>query len=349
MASFARPFTYTGLDFFGPLTVKIGRSTAKRWVAVFTCLTIRAVHVEVAHNLSTDSCIKCIRRFICRRGSPAEIYTDNGTNFQGAERLLKEQIEQLAVTFTGTTTKWMFIPPGTPHMGGAWERMVCSIKTAVEAAYNNNRKLDDEALSTFMVEAESIVNSRPLTYLPLTSEESEAITPNHFLLGSSSGVRQPIVEVTEPAEALRTSWNQVQHQLDVFWRRWIREYLPTLTKRPKWCGEEKPIAEGQLVMVVGEGRRNEWTRGRIVETIKGADGRIRQAIIQMSRELACRPAARLAVIQLDEGIKTGLGGQGYGGEDVHTGTTSGHDTLTDGIAVDISVTLTGQKMEESRL
>ncbi|XP_062710629.1 uncharacterized protein LOC134288772 [Aedes albopictus] len=244
MASFVKPFTYTGLDFFGPLTVKIGRSNAKRWIAVFTCLTIRAVHVEVAHNLTTDSCIKCIRRFVCRRGAPAEIYSDNGTNFLGAARLLKEQVEQLAVTFTGTATMWVFNPPGTPHMGGAWERMLRSIKVAAETAYNNSRKLDDEALVTFMVEAESIVNSRPLTYLPLTSEENEAITPNHFLLGNSSEVRQPIAEATDPAEALRSSWHQLQHQLDVFWRRWIREYLPTLTKRPKWCGEVDPIAEG---------------------------------------------------------------------------------------------------------
>ncbi|XP_062538038.1 uncharacterized protein LOC134206351 [Armigeres subalbatus] len=216
MASFARPFTYTGLDFFGPLTVKVGRSSAKRWIAVFTCLTIRAVHIEVAHNLTTDSCVKCIRRFICRRGAPAEIYSDNGTNFVGAARLLKEQIEDLAVTFTGTTTNWVFNPPGTPHMGGAWERMVRSIKVAVETSYNNHRKLDDEALITFMVEAEAIVNTRPLTYLPLTSDESEALTPNHFLLGNSCAVRQPVVEATDAAQGIRSSWHQVQHQLDVF-------------------------------------------------------------------------------------------------------------------------------------
>ncbi|XP_058840825.1 uncharacterized protein LOC131696295 [Topomyia yanbarensis] len=196
MASFVRPFTYVGIDFFGPLAVKVGRSNAKRWVAVFTCLTVRAVHVEVTHNLTTESCIKCIRRFICRRGSPAEIYSDNGTNFQGAARLLKEQIDQLAVTFTCIDTKWIFNPPGTPHMGGAWERMVRSIKTAVELAYNNNRRLDDEALETFIVEAVAIVNSRPLTYLTLASEEHEALTPNHFLLGNSSGVRQPAMETT---------------------------------------------------------------------------------------------------------------------------------------------------------
>ncbi|XP_062558210.1 uncharacterized protein LOC134223091 [Armigeres subalbatus] len=271
LASFVRPFTYVGLDFFGPLTVK------------------------------------------------------------GAARLIQEQMEQLAVTFTGTTTRWIFNPPGTPHMGGAWERMVRSIKTAVETAYTNNRKLDDEALETFMVEAEAIVNSRPLTYLPLTSEESEALTPNHFLLGNSSGVRQPVTEATDPAEALRSSWSQVQHQLDVFWRRWTREYLPTLTKRPKWCGEEKPIMEGQLVLVVGDGKRNEWTRGRIVEAIKGADGRIRQAIVQTARGLVRRPVARLAILEVDEGGNTGPGGQNYGGENVDIGNTSSNASVTAGV------------------
>ncbi|XP_053686085.1 uncharacterized protein LOC128735625 [Sabethes cyaneus] len=331
MASFVRPFTYVGLDFFGPLTVTIGRSNAKRWVALFTCLTVRAVHVEIAYSLSTDSCIKCIRRFVCRRGYPAEIYSDNGTNFQGAAKLLKEQCDQLAVTFTGTSTKWIFNPPSAPHMGGAWERMVRSVKTAVETACHNNLKLNDEALETFMVEAEAIVNKRPLTYLPIASEEGEALTPNHFLLGNSSGTHQPAVEATSHADTLRSSWNRIQYYLDIFWRRWTKEYLPTLTKRPKWCGETKPIAEGDLVLIVGEGKRNDWIRGRIVEVVKGVDGRIRQAIVQTARGLMRRPVAKLAVLEVGEGGKTGPGGQFYGGENVNTGSTSGHANVTVGI------------------
>ncbi|XP_062558096.1 uncharacterized protein LOC134222969 [Armigeres subalbatus] len=193
MATFTRPFTYVGLDFFGPFTIKVGRSDSKRWIALFTCMTTRAVHVEVAHSLSTESCIKCIRRFVCRRGSPAEIYSDNGTNFVGADKQLKQQMQEteseLIATFTNANTKWFFNPPGTPHMGGSWERLVRSIKTALEIAYNNNRKLNEEGLETLVIEAEGIVNSRPLTYLPLDSDESEALTPNHFLLGSSNGVR----------------------------------------------------------------------------------------------------------------------------------------------------------------
>ncbi|XP_059918445.1 uncharacterized protein LOC132465721 isoform X2 [Gadus macrocephalus] len=77
----APPFTHVGLDYFGPIEVKKGRSLVKRYGALFTCLTCRAVHLEVAHSLNTDSCINAIRRFICRRGQVKEIRTDNGTNF----------------------------------------------------------------------------------------------------------------------------------------------------------------------------------------------------------------------------------------------------------------------------
>ncbi|XP_062541788.1 uncharacterized protein LOC134209768 [Armigeres subalbatus] len=104
LSSFTRPFTYTGIDYFGPLLVKLGRSAVKRWICLFTCLTTRAVHVEVAHSLSTPSCVKCVRRFVCRRGAPAEIYTDNGTNFHGAERMLREQLEKLHIDTAATTS-----------------------------------------------------------------------------------------------------------------------------------------------------------------------------------------------------------------------------------------------------
>ncbi|XP_062557391.1 uncharacterized protein LOC134222264 [Armigeres subalbatus] len=186
-----RPFSYVGIDYFGPILVKVGRAAVKRWICLITCLTIRAVHVEVAFDLSTKSCIACIRRFVCRRGAPVEIYSDNGRNFTGADRVLRDQIENIelnaATTFTNTTTKWLFIPPSAPHMGGSWERMVRSIKNAM-TTMPQNEKLDDEGLQTLIVEAEAVVNSRPLTYLPLDSAEQEALTPNHFILGSSTGV-----------------------------------------------------------------------------------------------------------------------------------------------------------------
>ncbi|XP_055590700.1 uncharacterized protein LOC129742784 [Uranotaenia lowii] len=314
LSSQVRPFSNVGLDYFGPLMVRVGRSNVKRWVALFTCLTVRAVHLEPVHSLTTESCIAAIRRFIGRRGAPAEVHSDNGTNFQGAEKILRQQINSgVEATFTNTTTTWHFIPPAAPHMGGAWERMVRSVKQALLDAYHD--KLDDEKLQTLLVEAESIVNSRPLTYLPLDSAESEAITPNHFLLGSSDGVCQPIVETECSSKLLSYSWSQLQKQLNTFWKRWTLEYLPTLTKRTKWFGETKPIEAGALVVLVEGSRRNGWTRGRVLQLITNPDGRCRQALVQTRDGVFRRPLSRLAVLEVGDGCGTESTGF-HRGEDV---------------------------------
>lgn len=132
LSAFERPFSYIGIDFFGPILVKFGRGQTKRWVALFTCMTVRAVHLEVVHTLNTESCIMCFRRFVGRRGAPLEVFSDNGTNFHGAERVLRNEINRgLSETFTNADTKWFFNPPAAPHMGGAWERLVRSVKTAM--------------------------------------------------------------------------------------------------------------------------------------------------------------------------------------------------------------------------
>lgn len=89
LTPYVRPFTYTGVDYFGPVNITIGRRHEKRWVALFTCLTIRAVHLEVAFDLSTDACILAIRNFINRRGTPLKIRSDNGKNFVGVDQEAK--------------------------------------------------------------------------------------------------------------------------------------------------------------------------------------------------------------------------------------------------------------------
>ncbi|XP_058816511.1 uncharacterized protein LOC131679785 [Topomyia yanbarensis] len=321
LSPYTRPFSYVGFDYFGPILVKVGRSIAKRWIALFTCLTIRAVHVEIAHDLSTQSCINCIRRFVCRRGQPLEIHSDNGCNFKGANNILQKQMEQTiidsAASFTNAQTKWVFIPPTSPHMGGSWERMVRSVKAAM-TSLPQDRKLDDEALQTVAIEAEAIVNSRPLTYLPLDSEEQEALTPNHFILMSSTGINQPAVQISDPTKAAFGTRALIQRNLDHFWRRWVREYLPTLTRRTKWFEETKPIEPGDLVVVIDESRRNGWVRGRVKEILPGKDGRVRQAVVQTSGGLFRRSVSNLAVLDVPRGCNAELGTHRYGKGDVAT-------------------------------
>ncbi|XP_055603738.1 uncharacterized protein LOC129751968 [Uranotaenia lowii] len=133
-----------------------------------------------------------IRRFISRHGSPKEIYSDNGINFVGSANELQKAIDHgdISESFTNSSTKWIFNPPAAPLMGGAWERLVRSVKTAM-AVMLTTKTPDEETFITIVREAEGVVNTRPLTFIPIEDEASEALTPNHFMKLSSSGVTQP--------------------------------------------------------------------------------------------------------------------------------------------------------------
>ena len=137
------PFTHTGLDYFGPISVKRGRVTEKRWGCIFTCLTTRVVHLELAGDLTTDSFIMALRRFRGRRGNPKSIRSDNGSNFVGAERELAEALrllnqEQIVSKLAQEGITWYFNPPSAPHMGGIFESMVKQVKRAMKTVINNN-------------------------------------------------------------------------------------------------------------------------------------------------------------------------------------------------------------------
>ncbi|XP_046869028.1 uncharacterized protein LOC124461555 [Drosophila willistoni] len=122
-----QPFTFTGVDCFGPFEVAVGPRHEKRWRVLFTCLTTRTVHLEIATSLSTDSFLCVLKAFVARRGVPRCILSDNGTNFRGVSRVLKEHIERistLAVEQQYPTLEFKFNPPISPHMGGVWERLV---------------------------------------------------------------------------------------------------------------------------------------------------------------------------------------------------------------------------------
>lgn len=300
LASFCPPFTYTGVDYFGPMMVTVGRHTEKRYGALFTCLTVRAVHIEIVNTLNTSSCIIAIRNFICRRGTPREFFSDNGTNFISAEREIRESIKEvdknvLIRKFTTATTKWNFIPPSSPHMGGAWERLVRSIKTVL---YNimPTRTPNEELLRGMLAKVENIINSRPLVYVPVEHENAEAITPNHLLVYSSNGMK-PLAVYDDSGVALKHNWLSSQQHAEQFWRKWVAEYLPSLTFRSKWHEKTKPLQVGDLVIVVDPSSpRNVWPRGKIVETMIAKDGQVQKAKVLTANGMIVRLATRLAVI-----------------------------------------------------
>lgn len=245
-----------------------------------------------------------ITRFIDRNGTPREFYSDQGTSFKGADNELTREVsnidqELLNVTFTTCYTKWNFNPPYGQHMGGSWERLIGSMKTTLDAILPTSHYPNEETLVTALAEVENIINSRPLTFVSIEPDDPEALTPNHFLLGSSNGHKPPGIFPPLP-KTLRGNWRYAQQIADGFWRRWIKEYLPMITRRTKWFDDVKPIeVDDQVIIVEEDTPRNTWTRGVVVEATKtGRDGCISRAKVRTTTGTYTRPVTKLAILDI---------------------------------------------------
>ena len=186
------PFTYSGVDYFGPFYIKQGRKNVKRYGVLFTCLASRAVHIETADSLETNSFINALRRFIARRGPVREIRSDQGTNIVGVERELKKALDELDHNTIQRSLcrdfnadwiiQWKQNPPAASHMGGMWERQIRSVRSILSALMREHgHTLDDESFRTLLTEVECIINSRPLTVPSSDPKDLDPLTPNHIL------------------------------------------------------------------------------------------------------------------------------------------------------------------------
>ena len=180
-------FTNTGMDFFGPFYVKQNRGHVKRYGVIFTCLSVRAVHIEVAQDLSADSFLCALRRFKARRVHVKSLRSDRGTNFVGGSKELKEELRRLSISedvihraMLKHGVEFTFNTPNASHHGGAWERQIRSIRRILDRLLNT-QQLQEETLSTLLVEVESILNNRPLTPISCDPSDPEPLTPNHLL------------------------------------------------------------------------------------------------------------------------------------------------------------------------
>ena len=159
---------------------------------------------------------------------------------------------------------------------------------------------NDETLKNALAEVEFIINSRPLTFVSLESEDDEALTPNHLLLGSSSGLKPIKFKEID----LRQRWRQTLTFAEHFWRRWVNEYMPIITRRTKWFEKVTPLQIGDIVIIVDENlSRNCWPKGKIVDTVVAKDGQVRQASIQTRSGVYQRPAAKIAKLDVGKSIE----------------------------------------------
>ncbi|XP_047123010.2 uncharacterized protein LOC105849104 [Hydra vulgaris] len=219
-----RAFARIGIDFAGPFLTMQGRGKIrqKRYLCLFTCLLSRAVHLEMAYNLDTNSFLNAFYRMVNRRGLPLEVLTDNGTNFVGGCRELNEIVNDLDKDkITNSTAdkgiKWHFNASLGPHLGGVFEIMVKAVKRAMTGILEK-ADITDEELCTAFTGAESLLNSRPLTYQSANIKDDIPLTPNHFLIGQVGEQFAPD-SVQSKGYHPKKRWRRVQEPLSHFWKR----------------------------------------------------------------------------------------------------------------------------------
>lgn len=294
------PFTNVGVDYFGPFEAKRGRVQVKRYGVLFTCLTVRAVHLEIAHSLDTDSCINAMRRFIARRGQVEVMRSDNGTNLVATEHEIRQAMKewnksQISEALLQRGVTWIFNPPAGSHHGGIWERQIRTVRKILTNLLKL-QSLDDECLQTVMCEVEAVINSRPLTKSSDDMDDLEPLTPNHLLLLKGKPALPPGMFQKEDLYSKRR-WRQVQYISDIFWKRWSREYLPLLQERQKWLETKRNVKEGDVVLIVDDrAPRGSWLMGKVEKTIPDSLGFVRRVLVKTKTNTLERPINKLCLL-----------------------------------------------------
>ncbi|XP_074658647.1 uncharacterized protein LOC141911559 [Tubulanus polymorphus] len=295
------PFSCTGVDYFGPFVIKHKRSEVKRYGVIFTCMTSRAVHLEIAHSLETYSCIDAYRRFIARRGPVRSLRSDNGTNLVGTKSELELSLKKLdsdkiSYVLEKLGVKWEFNPPTGSHFGGIWERLIRDVRKVLYGLLKEHPgRLTDESLVTLMCEVECILNKRPLTRQSGDVTDNPPLTPNHLLLGRGISCDVPGLFVKNDLY-VHKRWRSVQYLTDQFWRRWLAEYFPLLQERQKWQSPKRNVQINDVVLLADSGSRHSWAMGRVIETYPDSIGLVRSVKVKTFNNELVRPIHKLVLL-----------------------------------------------------
>ncbi|XP_073995561.1 uncharacterized protein [Rhodnius prolixus] len=271
-ASASSPFTTIGIDYAGPFNVNIASLRSAKvlqsYLAIFVCFSTKAIHLELVTDHTTQAFLAALNRFVARRGVPSHIWSDNGTNFVGAKRRLKEvstllndakSQEAILRESNKRGIEWHFIPPRAPHFGGLWEAAVKSTKRLLKVT--------------------------PLTAVSSSPDDLQVLSAGHFLIMRLMTALPTDGSLT-PRTALRSKWTMAQFTVNQFWKRWHKEYLLEQQAMLKWHSPSFPAAEGQVVMIMDDNLPPlQWSIGRIVNLHHGRDNVARVAEVKTTSGL----------------------------------------------------------------
>ncbi|KAM7419774.1 hypothetical protein PAMA_016727 [Pampus argenteus] len=280
------PFTFCGLDCFGPFYIKEGRKELKRYGLLLTCMCSRAIHIEMLDDLTSDAFINALRSVIAIRGAVRQIRCDQGTNFVGARREFAEALREMdQEELKEKGCEFIFNTPSSSHMGGVWERQIRTIRSVLMSILEQSAKqLDSSFLRTFLYEVMAVVNSRPLTTDNLNDSSSpEPLTPNHILTMKSTIISPPPGKFIREDLYLQKRWRRVQLLANNFWSRWKKEYLLNLQNRQRWTKDRRNAQINDIVLLKEDGiPRNKWKLAKVIQVHPGKDERVRTLKLLLS-------------------------------------------------------------------
>lgn len=306
------PFTTVGVDTFGPWTV-LARKTRggvinnKRWAIMFSCLTTRAIHIEVIEEMSSSSFINALRRFEAIRGPVKVFRSDKGTNFVGATdelgiQTLNVEDGPIKKHLRENGTVWIFNSPHSSHMGGSWERMIGLTRRILDAILLdlNSKQLTHETLTTFMAEVCSIINSRPLVQISSDPDSTLVLSPMMLLTGKVNYL--PVIPESDNIKDMyRAQWKHVQVLSEIFWKHWRQDYLQNLQPRRKWRDDRPNLKVGDVILLKDSAvHRTDWPIGVITETYQSSDGKVRKARVRVHKDgqnvMYTRPISEMVML-----------------------------------------------------
>ncbi len=311
----APPFHHIGLDYAGPVYLRQGSARrpvkVKAYICLFVCMVTRAIHLELCTDLSTESFMAALSRFIGRRGIPESVNSDNGTTFQGAARDLKDLYKFLDDKKTqGAISeycakdqiRWSFSPPRAPHFGGLWEAGVRIMKAQLRKVLPPHL-LTYEQLSTILIDVEAILNSRPI--LPIDSTDPDgpnALTAGHFI------IQRPLKSLPTATDSKRNigslrRWNLVKRISADIWSCWLSRYLQSVQSRSKWSGVKRNFDLGDIVLLKDEAlHTRSWPLGKVVQVYPGSDGLVRVVDLLLNGKKYKRATNRLVLLVPNETV-----------------------------------------------
>ncbi|XP_012285896.1 uncharacterized protein LOC105702705 [Orussus abietinus] len=276
----ARPFLRAGVDYAGPINLRLakgrGQKTYKGYIALFICLVTKAIHIEVVSDYTSQAFIAAFKRFTYRRASVPSSSVTTG-------QILKELMRNFDRCSQHQTTIGRIsrnIWPTREHTG-------LSSPQRPPISGDCGKRV------------EACLNSRPLSPLSSDPNDLAALTPGHFLIGSAM-TTIPEPGLTEISENRLSKWQLTQRMHEDFWQRWSTEYLHNLQQRYKWTSIAPNLHEGMLALIKDERLPpTRWALARIIATHPGADGLVRVVTLQTATTTLRRPIAKVCPLPLE--------------------------------------------------